>query len=110
MGKITYDQGVYIIEMVLKKSICIKIGKLGTYELNPGYYYYIGTAQRNLKARIARHLQKEKRLRWHIDYLLQYAEVLQIYTWPGERDGVYVRTTAYEISCCIYSHFRVWRQ
>ena len=34
-----------------------------------GYYYYVGSAQKNLAQRIARHKQKDKKLHWHIDYL-----------------------------------------
>ena len=31
-----------------------------------------------LKKRIARHLRKDKKLHWHIDYLLQHAEVVDV--------------------------------
>jgi Domain of unknown function DUF123 len=33
-------------------------------------------ARRNLEARISRHLRREKRLRWHIDYLLAAPEAV----------------------------------
>lgn len=46
------------------------IGRLGRFEFPPGRYIYTGSARRNLDARIARHLRREKTLRWHIDYLL----------------------------------------
>lgn len=86
MGKISFDQGVYIIEMLLKEEKEIEVGKLGTFEFLPGYYYYIGTAQQNLNTRIERHLSDDKKLRWHIDYLLAEIEVLQVYSWPGNRE------------------------
>ena len=48
----------------------LTIGRLGTFEFAPGRYVYTGSAKRNFEARIARHLSREKALRWHIDYLL----------------------------------------
>lgn len=48
----------------------IAIGRLGVFAFAAGRYVYTGSARRNLKARIARHLRREKALRWHIDYLL----------------------------------------
>ena len=47
------------------------IGRLGMFDFAPGRYVYTGSAKRNFEARIARHLSREKALRWHIDYLLQ---------------------------------------
>ncbi len=43
---------------------------------------YTGSAKRNLDARLRRHLSDTKKLRWHIDYLLQHphAEIVRIET------------------------------
>jgi sugar fermentation stimulation protein A len=38
-----------------------------------GYYLSVGSAARNLSQRLARHLRKRKRCRWHIDYLRECA-------------------------------------
>ena len=46
------------------------VGRLGAIEFPAGVYVYTGSAKRNLGARIARHRRSDKRLRWHIDYLL----------------------------------------
>lgn len=46
------------------------IGRLGSFDFPAGRYIYTGSAKRNFEARVARHLRKEKTLRWHIDYLL----------------------------------------
>lgn len=86
MKEIHSDQGIYILEMLLPEEVKLEVGKLGTFELTPGYYYYIGSAQKNLKARVSRHLSKEKTIRWHIDYLLEHAKILQAYVWPAEKD------------------------
>lgn len=60
----------YQLHIYLKESSTITIGKLGTFTFPAGEYIYTGSAKRNIETRIARHLRKEKRLRWHIDYLL----------------------------------------
>lgn len=48
----------------------IRIGRFGVFRFPAGDYVYTGSARRNFEARIARHLRREKTLRWHIDYLL----------------------------------------
>ncbi|MBU0758085.1 MAG: DUF123 domain-containing protein [Nanoarchaeota archaeon] len=39
-------------------------------EFEKGNYIYIGSAQNNLEKRIQRHLSAKKKLRWHVDYVL----------------------------------------
>jgi len=36
---------------------------------------------KNLKARIERHLKREKKLKWHIDYFLTKARVIDVITF-----------------------------
>ncbi|MFW5749903.1 MAG: GIY-YIG nuclease family protein [Halanaerobium sp.] len=69
------DSGIYILKIKLEKEKEIKIGALGKNTFVPGYYFYVGTAQRNLKARINRHYSSHKKFHWHIDYLLAEAEL-----------------------------------
>lgn len=66
-------KGIYILKIDLKKDFLIKIGALGKILFKKGTYLYIGSAQNNLEKRISRHFldPKEKRLHWHIDYLLK---------------------------------------
>ncbi len=54
----------------LQQDDRIKIGVLGEIPFKKGIYAYVGSAQRNMEQRVKRHLRKEKRLFWHIDYLL----------------------------------------
>ncbi len=44
----------------------------GRWHLGPGYYLYIGSARGSggLVSRISRHFSTNKKLRWHIDYVL----------------------------------------
>lgn len=63
-------KGTYCLLVELKKTSKIKIGSLGSLLFERGYYVYVGSALNGLERRIARHLRKEKRIYWHIDYLL----------------------------------------
>ena len=60
----------YQLAIELAAPASIAIGRLGVYDFPAGRYIYTGSARRNLEARIARHLRSDKRLKWHIDYLL----------------------------------------
>ncbi|MCW4046758.1 MAG: GIY-YIG nuclease family protein [Candidatus Bathyarchaeota archaeon] len=63
-------KGIYILIIRVEKETLLSVGALGALTFNPGLYAYVGSAQANLGQRIKRHLRKEKRLFWHIDYLL----------------------------------------
>ena len=66
--------GIYTLLLFLSKQVTLTIGKLGKQRFPMGYYTYTGSAlgkgASSLKHRICRHLRKEKRMFWHIDYLL----------------------------------------
>jgi Uri superfamily endonuclease len=64
----------YQLEIALAMPVRLQVGRLGMFDLPAGRYVYTGSARRNLEARIARHLRREKSLRWHIDYLLGIPE------------------------------------
>lgn len=64
-------KGVYALVIELGKTVIIDVGALGSMEFRKGLYVYIGSAQKNLELRLKRHLRKEKRLFWHVDYLLR---------------------------------------
>lgn len=63
-------KGVYALIIQLDKDTGVNVGALGKLTFEKGLYAYVGSAQANLEQRIKRHLRKEKRLFWHIDYLL----------------------------------------
>lgn len=63
------DSGLYVLLLHLTSSQRISIGALGEHHFKRGWYLYTGSARRNLRRRVARHLSSEKALRWHIDYL-----------------------------------------
>ena len=72
-------QGVYILVMELRKNSPMRIGSLGIIDFKKGYYAYTGSAMGGLEQRIKRHLRKEKNIHWHIDYLLQKAEIKKVH-------------------------------
>jgi len=65
----------YQLRIDVKRPIRLRVGRLGHFLFPAGRYVYTGSAKRNLEARIARHLRKEKALRWHIDWLLSASAV-----------------------------------
>ncbi len=61
--------GVYLLELQIKKPIQISAKKFLNQIFEKGYYYYSGSAQKNLSQRLERHLRKKKIIHWHIDHL-----------------------------------------
>jgi len=59
----------YQLRIEVTRPVRVRVGSLGQFLFPAGRYIYTGSARRNLEARIARHLRKEKALRWHIDWL-----------------------------------------
>jgi Uri superfamily endonuclease len=80
------DSGAYQLILRLERPEIIVVGALGTYTFSPGTYIYTGRASRYLSKRIERHLQAEKRLRWHIDYLLKQAQIEGIRVYPDKAE------------------------
>ena len=74
------DTGVYSLLIELKKNQKIRIGNLGKFKFPKGFYIYTGSAMNNLEKRIDRHLRKNKKKFWHVDYLLsnKNAQVISI--------------------------------
>ena len=72
-------KGCYCLIIKLAKTSEIKIGKKpGKIEFKKGYYVYVGSAMNSLIARIERHLSDDKKMHWHVDYLLKKAEITDV--------------------------------
>ncbi len=65
-----YQPVSYQLHIKLAQPLSLTVGRLGRFFFPEGNYVYTGSARRHLEARIARHLRREKILRWHIDWLL----------------------------------------
>jgi Uri superfamily endonuclease len=72
-------KGSYILLIKLEKDQEIKIGKLGNILFKKDFYIYIGSALNGLEQRINRHLIRDKKSHWHIDYLLQFGKIIDVY-------------------------------
>jgi len=70
-------KGTYSLIIILDKEQEIKIGKLGSYFFKKGYYVYNGSALGGY-GRVKYHLKKDKKKRWHIDYLLEKAKIINV--------------------------------
>ena len=68
-------KGIYVLIIELIQPADIVVGKRGIFSFNAGFYAYIGSALNSLEKRIERHLRKDKKRHWHIDYLMEKAEV-----------------------------------
>lgn len=60
----------YQIYFELPVAADIHIGRLGRHFFPRGSYVYTGSARKNMRARILRHIARQKKKYWHVDYLL----------------------------------------
>ncbi len=61
--------GIYILEMSSSSPVKVEIKKFDSILPGNSFYYYAGSAQKNLYHRVIRHFKKEKKVHWHIDNL-----------------------------------------
>ncbi len=76
-------KGIYQLLIYLPKNASVAIGKKGEFRFPKGYYIYTGSARSGLERRIARHLKKNKKHFWHIDYLLDFASIKEIFLFTN---------------------------
>ena len=63
-------KGVYVLIIQVDEDTGVNVGAIGRLTFKKGLYAYVGSAQNNLEQRVKRHIRKEKRGFWHIDYFL----------------------------------------
>ena len=82
-----HTPGSYCLLLFLAQRTRITVGRLGSFEFKRGYYLYVGSAfgPGGVSARVRRHLVRDKRKHWHIDYLRAEATVKAV--WADCRDG-----------------------
>ena len=64
----------YQLVIELSEPLRLAVGRLGTFDFPAGGYVYTGSAKSGIEARVRRHLRQDKRLHWHIDFLLAARE------------------------------------
>jgi len=80
-------KGVYCVMALLRERRRIKVGSLGELDFTPGVYVYVGSAMGGVEQRVDRHRRKQKKLRWHVDYLMEEAEYIGSVAVPsGSKD------------------------
>ena len=81
MVKKTILKGTYCLLIDLNRNESIGIGKKGEIQFKNGVYVYVGSALNSLEGRIRRHLRKNKKMHWHVDYLLDNSSsrVIDVY-------------------------------
>jgi Uri superfamily endonuclease len=85
LNNIPLEKGIYlIIYKVIRDFNCIINNKF--YVFNRGYLIYIGSAGNGLRNRLKRHINKEGKLRWHIDYIShrEKTEVVGLFYREGD--------------------------
>ena len=94
--------GTYTLLLFVSKEVTVTVGRLGKHKFPMGYYTYtgsaLGTGATCLKHRVARHLRKEKRRFWHIDYLLADPSV--------SVEAVLAAETSQKIECETNQHIK----
>ena len=71
-------KGSYVLIIGLPETQTINTGSLKAVRFPCGSYAYVGSAMGGFKSRLNRHLKPDKKLRWHIDYLLERASINSI--------------------------------
>jgi Uri superfamily endonuclease len=74
-------KGTYVLIAHLGHVKRLAIGQLGAFALVPGFYAYVGSAfgAGGLRARLGHHLESTAAPHWHIDYLLEAAEPIEVW-------------------------------
>jgi Uri superfamily endonuclease len=74
-------KGTYVLIVFIAQMKRLEIGRLGVYDIIPGFYGYVGSAfgSGGLRARIHHHLESAAEPHWHIDYLLAVAEPVEVW-------------------------------
>ena len=82
------EKGTYVLIASAPRMKRIEVGRLGEFDIVPGFYAYVGSAfgVGGLRARIGHHLESSASPHWHIDFLLQVAEPVEVwFTTAGQK-------------------------
>ena len=80
--------GSYLLLIRLHAPLPLQ-GRFAGIALSAGWHVYAGSARGpgGLRARLRRHLAREKRLRWHVDQLTIAADAVLALLFPDTADG-----------------------
>lgn len=80
-------KGTYVVVAQVTQMRRLEVGSLGSFDLVPGFYLYVGSAfgSGGLRARIGHHLESVAQPHWHIDYLLRIAAPVEVWFTTADR-------------------------
>ena len=80
--------GTYGLLLRLLEPVHLDLAPLGSPVFAPGLYLYCGSANGpgGIRARLGRHLRRDKAVRWHIDYLSGMAAEIAGLVVPDETE------------------------
>lgn len=81
------EKGTYIFICSVAEMKRIEIGRLGQFDVIPGFYAYVGTASGigGVRAQIDDHLASTTQPHWHIDHLLTFAKPVEVWYAISDR-------------------------
>lgn len=92
------DPGTYVLILNLPRPITVRVGRLGRFHFQAGWYAYVGSARGpgGLAVRLNRHLRLSKSLHWHVDYLRAHTRPVAIWYAVGDcvRECAWAQTLA----------------
>ncbi len=92
--KESHERGTYVLVLELTHRRVMNVGSLGRIRFAGGYYAYTGSARRGMRARVVRHLAREKRKKWHVDWLTTQPDVLPIAIASTRQTGLECKIAA----------------
>jgi len=94
------EKGTYILLIEVHELKRIPVGRLGTFDLLPGFYAYVGSAfgSGGLRGRLTHHLEAAAAPHWHIDHLMRLATPLEVWFARSDRklEGDWVELLEHE--------------
>ena len=77
--------GAYALLIELARPLRLTIATLAPVTMAAGSYLYLGSARGpgGIRARVARHLRRGKKLHWHVDHLTARGRITRILSVPG---------------------------
>lgn len=94
-AKIPCGPGAYVLLIGLARPVVLTTPRFSGVTVTPGWYAYAGNANGpgGLRARVARHLRRDKRAHWHVDQLTHEASVTAL-CFPGSDECRLVESLA----------------
>ena len=84
-GQLPAVPGAYILLVELTEEVVVRLPRHPPAILAAGRYLYCGSARGpgGIKARVARHLRRDKAIRWHVDQLTVAGTARGAWPFPG---------------------------